>query len=90
VLCAAVGVFVPEAFRLFEPGFLAAEFLTRPKTAKWTVFVLVNVGLWWAAYAALLSFLKWVRSPIEPGEPNSVDDERGGSDAGPPSAPSLK
>ena len=77
-LCAAVGIFVPQAFLVFEPGFLAVGFMTGPKASTWAAFVVVNVGIWWAAYAAVLAFLRWIRSPVDPAESNSAHDQQGG------------
>ncbi len=82
-LCAAVGLFVPQALKVFDPGFWAAGFMTGSRASKWAAVVGTNVGIWWAAYAAALSFVKWVASPVAPAESNSAHDPRGGSDAAP-------
>ncbi len=66
-LCAAVGIFVPRAFLVFEPGGQAVKFVTGPKASKWAAFIVVNVGVWWAAYAALLACVGWVRPPRRSG-----------------------
>ena len=77
-LCAAIGLFVPQALKVFDPGFWAAGFMTGSRAGRWAAVVGTNVGIWWAAYAAVLSFVKWVSSPVAPDESNSAHEQRGG------------
>lgn len=81
--CAAVGLFVPQALKVFDPGIWAAGFMARSGAGKWAAVVGTNVGIWWAGYAAVLSIAKWASSPVAPAESNSAHDHRGGSAAEP-------